>query len=48
MKEVRLWSLTAAQAALAGVREILDAAKMVNGKHTATTLRKVKKQLEQA
>ncbi len=41
-------SFAAAQVALASVKEILDGAKRVNGKHTATTTRKVEKLLEQA
>jgi hypothetical protein len=42
-------SFTAAEAALTGLKEILDSAKMVEGKHTpATTTRKVKNLLEQA
>ncbi len=41
-------SLAAAQAALAGLKAILEGAKLVNGKHTATTIRKVEKLLEQA
>ena len=41
-------SLAAAQSALAGLMEILEGAKPVNGKHTATTIRKVAKLLEQA
>jgi hypothetical protein len=41
-------SFAAAQAALAAVKEVLDGAKRVNGKHTATTIRKVEKLLEQA
>ena len=34
--------------ALAGLKAILEGAKLVNGKHTATTIRKVEKLLEQA
>lgn len=41
-------SLAAAQAALAGLKEILDGAKRVEGKHTAATIRKGEKLLEQA
>ena len=41
-------SLAAAEAALTGLKEILDSAKLVDGKHTATTIRKVEKLLEQA
>lgn len=38
-------SFAAAEAALAGVNAILASAKRVNGKHTATTIRKVEKLL---
>ncbi|MEI6654335.1 MAG: hypothetical protein WCP45_06170 [Verrucomicrobiota bacterium] len=39
-------SFAAAQAALAGLKEALEGAKKVNGKLTATTIRKVEKMLE--
>jgi hypothetical protein len=41
-------SFAAAEAALAGLKELLESAKRVNGKHTATTIRKGEKLLEQA
>ena len=41
-------SLAAAQAALATLKGLLEGAKLVEGKHTATTTRKVEKLLEQA
>jgi hypothetical protein len=41
-------SFVAAEAALAAVKAVLEGAKRVNGKHTATTIRKVEKLLEQA
>ena len=41
-------SLAAAEAALAAVKEILEGAKKVNGKHAPATVRKVEKALEQA
>jgi hypothetical protein len=41
-------SFAAAQAALTALKATLEGAKLVNGKHTATTLRKVEKLLEQA
>ncbi len=40
-------SFAAAQTALTSVKEILEGAKKVSGKHTATTIRKVEKLLEQ-
>jgi hypothetical protein len=39
-------SFAAAEAALAGIKAILGGAKLVDGKHTATTIRKVEKMLE--
>ena len=36
----------AAQCALAGLKAALDGAKLVNGKHTATTISKAEKMLE--
>ncbi len=41
-------SFAAAEAALAGLKAILAAAKLVDGKHTATTLNKAEKLLGQA
>ena len=41
-------SFAAAQAALTALKATLEGAKLVNGKHTATTIRKVEKLLEQA
>ncbi|MCX6879833.1 MAG: hypothetical protein NTW21_39415 [Verrucomicrobia bacterium] len=41
-------SFAAGQAALTAVKAILDGAKLVNGKHTPATIRKVEKLLEQA
>ena len=41
-------SFAAAEAALTGLKAILEGAKKVNGKHTATTIRKGEKLLEQA
>jgi hypothetical protein len=41
-------SFAAAQAALTGLKEILEGARRVGGKHTATTIRKGEKLLEQA
>jgi len=41
-------AFAAAQAALNGLLATLEGAKKVNGKHTASTLRKVEKLLEQA
>ena len=41
-------SFAAAEKALAAVKETLDGAKRVNGKHTAATIRKVEKLLEHA
>lgn len=41
-------AFAAAQAALSGLQATLEGAKKVNGKHTASTLRKVEKLLEQA
>ncbi len=39
-------SFAAAEASLAGLKLVLDAAKLADGKHTATTTRKVEKLLE--
>jgi len=41
-------SFAAAQAALTGMKEILDAAKLVDGKHTPATKSKVEKLLAKA
>ncbi|MCX6875162.1 MAG: hypothetical protein NTW21_15330 [Verrucomicrobia bacterium] len=41
-------SLAAAEAALAGLKVLLDASKLVDGKHTPATIRKAEKLLEQA
>jgi hypothetical protein len=41
-------SFAAGQAALTALKATLEGAKLVNGKHTATTIRKVEKLLEQA
>jgi hypothetical protein len=41
-------SFAAAQAALIALKATLEGAKLVNGKHTATTIRKGEKLLEQA
>ena len=41
-------SFAAAEAALAELKVLLDGSKRVNGKHTATTIRKAQKLLEQA
>ena len=41
-------AFAAAQAALTGLKTILEGAKLVDGKHTATTVRKGQKLLEQA
>ncbi len=41
-------AFAAAQAALTGLKATLAAAKLVNGKHTATTLSKAEKLLEKA
>ena len=41
-------SFAAAEAALASLNAILEGAKRVNGKHSATTIRKIEKILEQA
>ena len=41
-------SFTAAEAALAGLKEILDSAKLVDGKHTPATKTKVEKMLAKA
>ena len=41
-------AFVAAEAALAGVKATLQAAKLVDGKHTAATLSKVAKLLEKA
>ncbi len=41
-------SFAAAEAALTDLKAILEGAKRVNGKHTATTIRKGEKLLEQA
>ena len=41
-------SFAAAETALADLKAFLDGAKRVNGKHTATTIRKGEKLLEQA
>jgi len=41
-------SFAAAQAALAAPKGALEGAKLVNGKHTATTVRNVEKLLEKA
>ena len=41
-------SFAAAQAALTALKATLEGAKLVNGKHTAATIRKVEKLLEQA
>jgi hypothetical protein len=41
-------SFAAAQAALTALKATLEGAKLVNGKHTATTIRKFEKLLEQA
>ena len=41
-------SLAAAEASLAGLKAVLAAAKLVNGKHTATTISKAEKMLEKA
>ena len=41
-------AFAAAETALAAVKEILDGAKRVNGKHTPATIRKVEKLLEHA
>jgi len=40
-------SFAAAEAALTGLKTLLDSAKKVNGKHTAATIRKGEKLLEQ-
>ena len=39
-------AFAAAQAALTGLKATLEGAKLVNGKHTATTISKVEKLLE--
>ena len=41
-------SFAAAQVALAALKEILEGAKLVNGKHTAATIRKVEAMLKEA
>jgi len=41
-------SFAAAESALASLNTILEGAKRVNGKHSATTIRKIEKILEQA
>ena len=41
-------AFAAAEAALTALKAMLDAAKKVNGKHTAATIRKGEKLLEQA
>ena len=41
-------SFTAAQAALTGLKEVLDSAKLADGKHSAATKAKVEKLLEKA
>lgn len=41
-------SFAAAESALTELKAVLEGAKKVNGKHTATTIRKVEKLLEQA
>jgi hypothetical protein len=41
-------SFAAAEAALAGLKEILEGAKLADGKHTATTISKVEKMLAKA
>jgi hypothetical protein len=41
-------SFAAAEAALAGLKEILDSAKLVDGKHTPATKTKVEKMLAKA
>jgi len=41
-------SFAAAQTALAGLKAILEGAKLVNGKHAATTITRVEKLLEKA
>ncbi len=41
-------AFAAAEGALAGLKAILAAAKLVNGKHTATTISKAEKLLKQA
>ena len=41
-------AFVAAEASLAGLKAILAAAKLVNGKHTATTISKAEKLLKQA
>lgn len=41
-------SFAAAETALADLKAILEGAKLVNGKHTATTIRKIEKVLEKA
>jgi hypothetical protein len=41
-------AFAAAESALTGLKTLLEGAKRVNGKHTATTIRKGEKLLEQA
>ena len=41
-------SFAAAEAALAALKGVLEGAKLVNGKHAATTVRNVEKMLEKA
>jgi len=41
-------SFAAAEAALAGLKAMLEGAKLADGKHTAATIRKAEKLLEQA
>jgi hypothetical protein len=41
-------SFVAAEAALGALKALLEGSKRVNGKHTATTVRKAEKLLEQA
>jgi hypothetical protein len=40
-------SFAAAETALAALKTLLDSSKRVNGKHTATTIRKAEKLMEQ-
>ena len=41
-------AFAAAEAALAGLKTLLEGAKLVNGKHSPATIRKGEKRLEQA
>lgn len=41
-------AFAAAEAALAGVKAMLEGARLVDGKHTPTTIRKIEKLLEKA